>query len=84
MSWLVRIEKFQGGRRTAQHQVPMALLRLAGRCLPGEAIESLADRGINLPGILLAQRLRIDYSTRVDVIERGTAKTVVVSWQPRG
>jgi len=75
----VTVEKFVGSERETRFSFPAFLLHMASVLLPQSALSSLADRGINVRGILLARKLGIEYEASVSVVEKGISKTVVVS-----
>jgi len=75
----VTVVKFVAGKEEARFSFAMAWLRLACKVLPPSAIARLEVRGIHVESILQAQKLGKPYSLKVEVLERGVPKTVVVS-----
>lgn len=75
----VMVEKFVGGKHEATFSFPASILSVASALLPQAALSSLADKGVDVPSILLARKQRIPYTASVNVVEKGVSKTVVVS-----
>lgn len=75
----VMVEKFVGDQREARFSFPASFLGLASALLPQSALNALGNKGIDVPGMLLAGKLGVPYTASVNVVEKGISKTVVVS-----
>ena len=75
----VKIEKFISGKQEESFSFPAFFLGLANILLPQLALNALRDKGIDISGMLLAKKLGTQYTATLNVVEKGIAKTVVVS-----
>lgn len=75
----VMVEKFVDGQHDTRFSFPASLLSVASALLPQAALSALANKGLDVPGMLLARKQGVAYTASVNVVEKGIRKTVVVS-----
>ncbi|QEI08734.1 hypothetical protein FXN63_24970 [Pigmentiphaga aceris] len=75
----VTVEKFVGGKQETQFCFPAVFLGMARVMLPRAALTALAEKGMDVAGMLSAMRSGRQYTTSVNLVEKGVSKTVVVS-----
>ncbi|MEQ9947589.1 hypothetical protein [Pectobacterium aroidearum] len=75
----INVEKFVAGTLEKSFDVPRFAVNILAQLLPASAMSELADRGIDIPAILGANKLGTPYSSSIEVVEDGVQKTVVIS-----
>lgn len=80
----LQIDTFIGTEHERSFAVPGVLIDLADRFLPVQAIDKLAEKGIDVPAIAEARRLGTPYARSVQLNERGVEKTVYLTLGERG
>lgn len=75
----LQIDTFIGTQHERSFAVPGVLIDLADRFLPAQAIDKLADKGIDVPAIAEARRMGTPYSRSVRLRERGVEKTIYMT-----
>lgn len=72
----LKIEKYIHNQLDESFTVPLGFIRILNMLLPRSAIESLAQKGLGLEKIVLANKLNEPYQTSIEVKEKGITKTV--------
>lgn len=75
----IRIEKSVAGNLEQCIRVPLVAIRTLSLVLPHSAIEQLKATGIDLNAILQAIKTGNPYSETIHVIEKGVAKSILIS-----